>query len=229
MRLFENICLGTVTAAAAVLLAEGALFVRQARIDADKITGQVMGLALPTKNAEAQLASAAKTFAQVGEHERDAFEQQQDYFSNLSLHTNLLLNEATITLQTFNATVLPRVASSLDASRDLQMSAMRNLTDTSAKIDGTIEELQPLIDNGIRATSAAAAAMSDPAIHETLDHLDASAGNLEGMSADGKKMTADVAAFTHRELAPVRGTWHVIKSFLMEFAGPAAQVATAAK
>jgi len=229
MGLFEKICLGIVTACAATLILEGALLARELRIDADKISGQLVGLALPTKNAEAQIASAAKTFAQVGEHERDAFQQQQDYFRGLSQRTNALLDSANVTVELFNTSVLPRVSASLDATSALEASAMRNLTDTTAKIDDTIDALRPMIDGGIRATTAAASAMSDPAIHATLDHMDASAGNLEGMSADGKRMTADAAAFVHRELAPVRGTWHAIKAFLFEIAGPAAQVATAAK
>ena len=47
-------------------------------------------------------------------------------------------------------------------------------------------------------------------------------GNLDATSSD-------IHAFVHRETTPVRGTWNLIKNFLMEFAGPAAQVATAAK
>jgi hypothetical protein len=39
----------------------------------------------------------------------------------------------------------------------------------------------------------------------------------------------DVQAFAHRELSPIRGTWNVLKGILMEFAGPAAEVATAIK
>ena len=229
MKLFEHICLAAGTAGVLFLLVEAGLFVRELRIDADKITGQVAGLALPTQKAEAAIAATAITFAQVGAHERDAFQQQQDYFRGLSVRTNALLDSATVTVNTFNTSVLPRVAGTLDATSALEASAMRNLTDTTAKIDDTIDALRPMIDGGIRATTAAASAMSDPAIHATLDHMDASAGNLEGMSADGKRMTADAAAFVHRELAPVRGTWHAIKAFLFEIAGPAAQVATAAK
>ena len=225
----EKICLGAVSACAAALLVEGVLLVRELRIDADKIASEMVGLALPTKNALAQVASAGKTFAQVGEHERDAFQQQQDYFKGLSLRTNALLDSANTTVTLFNTSVLPRVATSLDASAALETSAMRSLTDTTIKIDDTIDALRPMIDGGIRATTSAANAMADPAVHDTLAHFDAVAGNLEGMSQDGRRVTSDVAAFTHRELAPVRGTWNLIKSFLVEFAGPLSSVATAAK
>ena len=60
--------------------------------------------------------------------------------------------------------------------------------------------------------------------------------DLTGMLASGEQTTAnladttkDIKDYVHRETAPVRGTWNVLKSFLREFAGPAAQVATAVK
>lgn len=226
MTLFEKICLGVVVTPAAVLLIEGALLLREARIDEDKITGEAIGLALPTKNAEAQIASAAKTFAQVGAQERDTFQQQQQYFRDLSTRSDALLDSVTRTVNTFNISVLPRVAGALDGTTALETNAARDLTDTTIKIDDTIDALAPpiqkMIDGGIRATTAAAAALSDPSIHETETHLDGVAGNLDASSGD-------IRAFVHRETAPVRGTWNVIKAFLAEFAGPLAQVATAAK
>lgn len=222
MTLFEKICLGVVVAPAAVLLIEGALLLREARIDEDKITGETIGLALPTKNAEAQIASAAKTFAQVGAQERDTFQEQQQYFRDLSTRSDALLDAATRTVNELNTSVLPRVTAALDGTTALETNAARDLTDTTIKIDDTIDALRPMIDGGIRATTAAAAALSDPSIHETEAHLDGVAGNLDATSGD-------VRAFVHRETAPVRGTWNIIKSFLAEFAGPLAQVATAAK
>jgi ABC-type transporter Mla subunit MlaD len=222
MKLFEKICLGAATAGVFFLLIEAGLFLREERIDSDKITAQTVGLALPIKNALAQIASAAKTFAQVGAQERNAFQEQQNYFRGLTSRTNTLFDTANTTLTVFNATVLPRVAAALDGTTTIETSAARDLMDTTIKIDGAIDALRPMIDGGIRATTAAAAAMSDPAIHETLAHVDGVAGNLDATSGD-------IRTFVHRETTPVRGTWNVIKSFLMEFAGPAAQVATAAK
>lgn len=222
MKLFEKICLGAATSGVLFLLVEAGLFIREERINSDKITGQTVGLALPIKNALAQIAAAAKTFAQVGAQERNAFQEQQNYFRGLTARTNTLFDTANTTLTVFNATVLPRVAAALDGTTALETDAARDLTDTTIKIDDTIGALRPMIDGGIHATTAAAAAMSDPAIHETLAHVDGVAGNLDATSGD-------IRGFVHRETTPVRGTWNVIKSFLMEFAGPAAQVATAAK
>ena len=61
-----------------------------------------------------------------------------------------------------------------------------------------------------------------PGIHATFLNIASGTAHLDASAAD-------VQTFIHRETTPVRGTWNVIKAFLQEFAGPAAQVATAAK
>jgi uncharacterized protein len=93
---------------------------------------------------------------------------------------------------------------------------------TASTVNQTILSAQPGILDLNKAAAGAATAMSDPAIHETMVHVDGTAGNLDATSSD-------IHDFVHRETTPVRGTWNVIKAFLSEFAGPAAQVATAAK
>jgi len=222
LKLFESICLGVVTACAAVLLIEGALFVREARVDVDKITGEAEGWNRGVWNVLGDTSAAMKVAAQIGAKERNDFDAQQAYYKDLSQKSGTLLDSLTTTVDSFNGTVLPRVAAALDGTTALETNASRDLTDTTIKIDGTIDDLRPIIDNGIKVTAAAAASMSDPAIHETLAHVDGVSGNLDATSAD-------IRAFVHRETTPVRGTWNVIKAFLAEFAGPAAQVATAAK
>lgn len=214
MDLFEKICLGTVTVCAGVLLIEGALFVREARLDTDKITGEVAGWNRGVWNVLGDTSSAMTLLAQIGAKERNDFDAQQAYYKDLSSKTGTLLDSANKTVNTFNDMILPRVADTLEASEALETSAARNLTDTSAKIDDTIDALRPMIDGGIRATTAAAAAMADPAIHETLDHFDATAGNLEGMSADGKRITGDASAYVHRLTRPARGSWAFVRWIL---------------
>lgn len=76
---------------------------------------------------------------------------------------------------------------------------------------------------------AATSDLSDPAIHETLEQGKEASANLNGMSRDGKAMTTDAAEAVHRWTRPVTGTWHILKAFLFEIAGPAASVASAAK
>src|SRR6185437_14907544 len=63
----------------------------------------------------------------------------------------------------------------------------------------------------------------------TLSLIRDSSANIADTTASMDASAHDVQAFIHRETTPVRGTWNVIKSFLREFAGPAAQVATATK
>ena len=93
---------------------------------------------------------------------------------------------------------------------------------TVSNLNQTIISAQPGILDLNKAAAGAAVAMSDPAIHETLVHVDGMAGNLDATSSD-------IHDFVHRETTPVRGTWNVIKAFLQEFAAPLAQVATATK
>jgi ABC-type transporter Mla subunit MlaD len=226
MNLFENICLGTVTAIAAVLLIEGALFLRSARLDIAPIAASTQRA---IDNADSLLHQTGVTIEQINEATQKfsaAADQQTAYWQKTQLQVYKLITDTKEIMvrsdRSLNDVLVPRISASLDASTDLQVSAMRNLTDTTARIDDTIDALRPMIDNGIRATAAAATAMSDPAIHETLTHVDGVSGNLDTTSAD-------IQAFVHRETTPVRGTWNVVKKFLQEFAGPAAQVATATK
>jgi hypothetical protein len=217
-----------VLAAAAILLIlyKLSVFIGDLRRDVDSITASV-NLLLSTGTAtlaEARSASAQAALAAA---------EQRAYWNKTSLETYKTMAALRLSIvrtdHSVNDILVPRVSASLDASSDLQRTAAASITGTTARIDATIADLRPAIDAGIAATQSAAAAMdaagkdlSDPAIHETLAHLDGVATNAEAASAD-------VAAFIRRETTPVRGTWNVIRKFLQEFAGPAAQVATAAK
>jgi hypothetical protein len=219
MKTFEAFCAGIVTVAAAFLMIEGGLFFRELRIQVAPIAVDADIALQNSQDAIARATAAEDRFS-------EAATEQAAYWQKTQLQVYKLITDAkeimVRTDRSLNDVLVPRVAASLDASTGLEMSAMRNLTDTTAKIDDTIDALRPMIDNGIHATAAAATAMSDPAIHETLAHVDGAAGNLDAT-------TGDIHAFVHRETTPVRGTWTVIKAFLRDFAGPAAQVATSAK
>lgn len=207
MDLFEKTCLGGITLCAGILLIECALLVREVRVDADKITGEVSGWNRGVWNVLGDTSAAMKVVAQIGAKERNDFDAQQSYYKTLTTKTGDLLDSATTTLNTFNGTILPRVAAALDGSVALETSASRNLTDTAIKIDDTIDALRPAIDNAISATAAASAAMSDPAIHETLAHVDGTASNLNAASSD-------FAAYVHRMTAPARGVWNALIKLL---------------
>lgn len=74
---------------------------------------------------------------------------------------------------------------------------------------------------------AATADLQDPALRGAAANVQAATAQLNATSENISAATQDIAAFVHRETTPVRGTWNVIKAFLREFAGPAAQVTTA--
>lgn len=225
----ENVCLGIVTAAAVVLLFEGAMFLRAARLDlapiADtlkKTNALIDQTATAEKNA---IATAGQYSDQLARQSADWQKSQLQVYKSITDFKEILVR----TDRSLNDVLVPRLAATLDASVTLQNSAAQNITATTGRIDSTIDALRPAIDNSINATAAAANAMADPAIHESLTHAAGASANFEGMSADGKKITGDTAAFIHRETAPVTGTWNLIKKFLFEIAGPAAAVATAVK
>lgn len=218
--------LAVMALSAAFTLAEAGLFFREARLALAPIADSAQRT---IDNADLLLHQTGVMVEQVNQDAvkfSGAADAQAAYWQKTQLQVYKLITDTkeimVRTDRSLNDVLVPRVAASLDASTALQVSAMRNLTDTTARIDDTIDELRPIIDNGIRATTAAASAMSDPEIHETLTHVDGVSSNLEAT-------TGDIQAFVHRETTPVRGTWNVIKAFLRDFAGPAAQVATSVK
>lgn len=215
-----------IAVAVLLILYKLSLFMGAVQRDADSITANV-NILLNTVNATAAEARDASEQAKL------AAGEQRLYWQKTSLETYKTMASLRLTIvridKSLNDVLAPRVGNSLDAATALETSAARNLTDTTVRIDATIDDLRPAIDGGIRAAAAASTAMeaagkdmSDPAIHETLSHIDGVAGNLDATSGD-------IRAFVHRETAPVQGTWNVIKAFLRDFAGPAAQVATSVK
>jgi hypothetical protein len=187
--------------------------------DVDSMTAK-FNLLLTTGNETLTEAKSASTQAAL------AAAEQRAYWNKTSLETYKTMAALRLIIvrtdQSVNDVLVPRISASLDASTALERTATESVADTTARLDATIDALRPAIDASIAATSAAARDLSDPAIHETLAHVDGVAGNADAASRD-------IAAFVHRETTPARGTWNVIKSFLREFAGPAAQVATAVK
>jgi hypothetical protein len=172
----------------------------------DDAMGDVHSIELETQRTEAEMAGL------LNQTRHGMLTKNQE--TELVANANLLLtnsNAAVIQL-TDSARQIGTVPATVNQAIGQIMS------DTHA----AIASAQPGIENLNRAAGAAATAMSDPAIHDTLTHVDGVAGNADATMSD-------IHGFVHRETTPVRGTWNVIKAFLMEFAGPASQVATAAK
>lgn len=213
-------CLVIVTGCAAFFLVEGGLLLREARVKVDVLATDYARLVGPGMKAEASIAAAGITLAQVGAKERSAFDAQQKYFEDLSKRTNTLLDSANFTVEGVNRDILPLVTKNLESTNALVDNgniAIGNLDvailgfdnsrrDLAATINSEAEYFRPVIGN-INKIAARSAGIS---------------GNLEAA-------TKDVADFVHRETTPVRGTWNIIKAFLKTFAGPLAQTATAIK
>jgi len=102
----------------------------------------------------------------------------------------------------------------------LETQARQNLE----HLDDIEKDIPPAIANFSRASASLADSL--PPI---LDNVNVTSAHVAGTTESLEASAHDIQAFIHRETAPVRGTWNVIKEFLVTFAGPAAQVATAAK
>jgi hypothetical protein len=211
VKLFEHICLGAITAGAAFLLVEGGLFFHFLARDADEIASSAR---LTIDRANVALDGAIAMESSIYEETRKvgaAADQQAAYWQKTQLQVYKLITDTkqimVRTDRSLNDVLVPRLAASLDASTALQHTAAAGVTDTTAKIDDTLDALRPAIDNLVAATAAAAADMSDPAIHETLAHVDGVAGNLDTTSSDVQK-------YVRRMTAPARGSWHFIEWLL---------------
>jgi type VI protein secretion system component VasK len=119
-------------------------------------------------------------------------------------------------LATANSTLMKQDASltNLEQQAGESIAATRPiLSDLTATSDAFAKEVPPILQN-VNDSTAQTVLVSQN-VSDTTKSMDASAH--------------DIQAFIHRETSPVTGTWNVIKGFLREFAGPAAQVATAIK
>jgi hypothetical protein len=183
--------------------------------DLNQSAADMHALVLPTEKAEADIAAASLAIAQVTAKERNAFDAQNVYFTKLSAQTDATFGE-------INDNILPHVDSVLDISASSISGIGSSASDLIRSGSVSVGKIDPLLE-------ALTARVNDPQYDAILQHADVSMANLETMSVNGARATTDIADFTHRELAPVKGTWNLIKHFLMEFAGPSAQVATAIK
>jgi hypothetical protein len=194
------------------------ILIGDVRRDIDQSTADLHALVLPTQKAEADIAAASLAIAQVTAKERNAFDAQNAYFTKLSAQTDATFGE-------INGKLIPQLVASAN-SLNSSLSGLRDLESGGVSVEHSVQQATTEIAPLMRALTAR---VNDSQYDAILRHADASMANLETMSVNGARATTDIADFTHRELAPVKGTWNLIKHFLMEFAGPGAQVATAIK
>jgi ABC-type transporter Mla subunit MlaD len=191
-------------------------------------------------NSQAELDEARAAFAAVGGAAAN--------LGKLVTHTDVMLNGACITVMG-SATgepvpldgpvcvpgVLPS-AEQLFSQQNRSLAALEakagnaidsqsaTLTELQKHAIASIDALQPSLQN----FAAASLTLSD-GLSATLPHIAATSAHVESATGHLDGAAADVQSFIHRETSPVRGTWNIVKSFLMEVAGPAAQVATSIK
>ena len=125
---------------------------------------------------------------------------------------NAMADQAIEAEESLNA-ALRSLGTTADALSTLSQAQNQRLSALEEQLSTSVTMTQPAIGSLTSALSNASRASAN--IADTTASMDASAH--------------DVQAFIHRETTPVRGTWNVIKSFLREFAGPSASVATAIK
>ena len=172
-------------------------------------------LALERQAASAQIASAQQATAQLAVAGAAA--------NRLIAHTDASLNA--------NSGVLPTLAATIQQQQErvsaLEIAAQTNVND----LDDAEKQITPAIANFNRASSALADGLPPilANVRDTTAQTIAIGQNTADTTHQLDLTAQDIRAFVHRETTPVRGTWNVIKGFLAEFAGPAAQVATAAK
>ena len=142
-----------------------------------------------------------------------------------------LLNQTRRSLTTPEQTkeLVDRTARVLDNANESMIGlreAIENTKGIPPTVQGAIQQFAEDSHNtmqGSQALMAAATAdLDDPAIKDSLKHIDATATNADATTADVKKIADEWAA-------PVKGTWNHIKMFLFEAAGPLASIATAIK
>lgn len=200
-------------AALTALAIEAVFLLRETRLKEDAVAGEMAGWDWGVKNDLGQIAAATKVVAQVGAQERAAFAEQDRYYVQLGIDTDETLRE-------IRDDTIPKLSVVLDRSSDAITSGSTTFnrfadqgTEDLAEADATIRSLQQPIE---RIGDDAAA------IGTGIQAINGTAANVEST-------TADIKNFVHRETAPIRGTFNIIKAFLMEFAGPAAEVATSIK
>lgn len=125
--------------------------------------------------------------------------------------------------------VLDQASLSVDSISSQTVVLSTHANDALDSLQNAINSTQPAIANATQATQNAANLLGDPNLRAVTANASVIAQNTADTSRQIDLTAHDVQAFVHRETTPVRGTWNVIKAFLMQVAGPASSVAMAVK
>jgi chromosome segregation ATPase len=218
MRYLEGLCLVLVTAAVVTLFGEGALFIRHARVDLDTHSKE---LTQTITDADRTVIIAGGTARDI-ELEVRSWRQQETNLIAQAQKSTTHLDAAIVTLNSLESTATASLASQSASLTSLEDEAGKSIQSLTPQVQGILGHLNA-------STAALDADISAPDVQSTERSLSQTATNLASTTAHIDGTTADIQSFTHRELAPVKGTWNLLKKFLMEIASPASNVAVALK
>jgi len=230
VKLFDQICWGIITAGIFFLSAEAGLLERGARQDLHLIATDTHTAMLKMDAVIGQAQTVENRAIDASERVTAAAQQQSDYWQKTQkqvyeaiVDAKKMIGRTDISLNGRpgyrDEGVLPTMAKTLEATISLQTAAVVDLDSTTKHVNDTIDAYRPMIDNAIRATGAAATAMSDPAIHETMVNLASTSGHAD-------KTFADVQHIADGWVAPIKGFWNHVRAIVVPAAVDAAQVAT---
>jgi ABC-type transporter Mla subunit MlaD len=211
LKIFESICMGIITICVAILLIELSLLARDVRRDVDSLSATANQTVSQLRDASEQAKLAATAGAA-------AANEQRAYWQKTSLETYKTMASLRLTIvrtdRSINDEISPRLALALDNTNRLSSVA-------AEKLEKTMDQLQPVLGNLAQASAGAATAMNDPAIHETISHLDETsaraalaAAQTEQIAGHLNDASRDFAAYVHRMTAPAKGIYSVLKTLL---------------
>lgn len=209
--IFEIVAMTAIAALAVMFFNELRLLVRDAREDVNQTTAELHAT-LGTLDLAAEHANVAATEAAA------AAAEQRAYWKKTSLETYKTMASLRLTIvrtdRSINDVIAPQVATTLKDTDALSRTAAEELTAATLG-------LEPSLDNLARASAAAATALADPQIHETLTRVDqtslelaSTARNMDEATTNVDAATRDFAAYVHRMTTPARGAWSFIKELL---------------
>ncbi len=206
------------------LFIEGGLFLSELRKTMPEVLYNANGLLNDADKAAVNINSTATVVHNAAQAQASYWPKELQETQKVTAAAKELIVRTNLSLNGGGSIsgVLPQLTDAIRAG------AM-DVSSTSKALNGTIEQTQTILANLLVASKGAADTMSDPDIPATLKEVRLTSEHVAGTTANLDSTSHDIQQFVHRETAPVKGTWNVIKSFLVSFAGPMAQVATAAK
>jgi hypothetical protein len=193
-------CLVAVTILGGLVLNEARKLVHETRAEAAAISARANSLLL-TVDAAAEQAREASAQANL------AAAEQRAYWQKTSLETYKTMASLRLTIvradRSLNDVLVPQLAATLRDTDKTVLAAGNAVTDAQ-------RQLTPAIENLARASSAAADALADPHIAESIAHVDETAAaaakateQLAGVAANAKTASDLALARLRDALKPV--------------------------